>query len=160
MRHLAAIALATGLALTGCGASQPGEASGDSSQTISSAAPADLSDGLITCTMPGFDGKSGLTTTERFVLIGGSVKRYSQFNNQAFDLCEAGQDKCALGIVNGVVRMDWTSQGGTRSRYDVDLGTLDIAAYRTDPGGTERSVGFAPGSKCVREPLPDGLEVL
>ena len=160
MRHLAALTLATGIALTACGASQPAEATDDSSKKISSAAPADLSDGLITCTMPDFDGKSGLTTTERFVLIGGEVKRYSQFNNQAFDLCQAGQEKCALGIENGVIRMDWTSQGGTRSRYDVDLGTLDIVAYKTDPGGTERAVDFAPGSKCVREPLPEGLEVL
>jgi hypothetical protein len=56
--------------------------------------------------------------------------------------------------------MDWTSANGTRSRYDVDLGTLDIAAYRTDPGTAERSVAFKDGAKCVREPLPEGLEIM
>ena len=90
----------------------------------------------------------------------GQPKRYSDFNNQAFDLCQAGQDNCALKIENGVIRMDWTSANGTRSRYDVDLGTLDIAAYTTKTGEAERPVAFQEGAKCVREPLPEGLQVM
>ena len=152
--------IAAGTALAACGAAEPGEAAGDSLPSVTSAAPADLSDGLITCAMPDFDGKSGLTVTERFILIDGQPKRYSDFNNQAFDLCQAGQDNCALKIENGVIRMDWTSANGTRSRYDVDLGTLDIAAYTTKTGEAERPVAFQEGAKCVREPLPEGLQVM
>ncbi|MEL7683402.1 hypothetical protein AAG594_03610 [Citromicrobium bathyomarinum] len=152
--------IAAGTALAACGAAEPGEAADDSLPSVSSAAPADLSDGLITCAMPDFDGKTGLTVTERFILIDGQPKRYSDFNNQAFDLCQAGQDNCALKIENGVIRMDWTSANGTRSRYDVDLGTLDIAAYTTKAGEAERTVAFQEGAKCVREPLPEGLQIM
>ena len=127
--------IAAGTALAACGAAEPGEAAGDSLPSVTSAAPADLSDGLITCAMPDFDGKTGLTVTERFILIDGQPKRYSDFNNQAFDLCQAGQDNCALKIENGVIRMDWTSANGTRSRYDVDLGTLDIDRDARDLDG-------------------------
>lgn len=165
MRRLVAITIgagmiAAGTALAACGAAEPGEGAGDSLPGVSSAAPADLSDGLITCAMPDFDGKTGLTVTERFILIEGQPKRYSDFNNQAFDLCQAGQDNCALKIENGVIRMDWTSANGTRSRYDVDLGTLDIAAYTAKTGEAERAVSFQEGAKCVREPLPKGLQVM
>ncbi|MEL7706382.1 hypothetical protein AAG593_10315 [Citromicrobium bathyomarinum] len=152
--------IAAGTALGACGAAEPGEAADDSLPSVTSAAPADLSDGLITCAMPDFDGKTGLTVTERFILIDGQPKRYSDFNNQAFDLCQAGQDNCALKIENGVIRMDWTSANGTRSRYDVDLGTLDIAAYTAKTGEAERPVAFQEGAKCVREPLPEGLQVM
>ena len=165
MKRMMAITIAATTALAACGAAEPGEAasgeaSGDSLPAVTSEAPADVSDGLITCAMPDYDGKTGLTTTERFILIDGQPKRYSDFQNQAFDLCQAGQENCALKIENGVIRMDWTSANGTRSRYDVDLGTLDIAAYRTDPGTAERSVAFKDGAKCVREPLPEGLEIM
>ena len=165
MQRMMAMTIAASTALAACGAAElgeapAGEASGNSLPAVTSAAPADLSDGLITCAMPDYDGKTGLTTTERFILIDGQPKRYSDFQNQAFDLCQAGQENCALKIENGVIRMDWTSANGTRSRYDVDLGTLDIAAYRTDPGTAERSVAFRDGAKCVREPLPEGLEIM
>ena len=160
MRQMVAIMIAAGTALAACGADEVGETSGETLLAVSSAAPADLSDGLITCAMPDYDGKNGLTVTQRFILIDGRVKRYFEFENQAFDMCEEGQENCALGIENGVIRMDWTSERGTRSRYDVDLGTMDIAAYQTDPGGSERSVSFAQGSRCVREPLPEGLKIM
>lgn len=143
--------------LAACGGPAEG---GTTSEDDAATTTADLSDGLITCAMPDFDGQAGITVTERFLLIDGQVKRYSAFQNQAFDLCEAGQENCALEIENGVIRMDWTSQNGTRSRYDVDLGTLDIAAYKMKPGEAERPAPFAEGSKCVREPLPEGLEIM
>ena len=41
--------IAAGTALAACGAAEPGEAAGDSLPSVTSAAPADLSDGLITC---------------------------------------------------------------------------------------------------------------
>ena len=160
MNRMAAIMIAVGTALAACGAAEPGEAAAESSQTISSAAPADLSDALITCAMPDYDGKQGLTVTERFILIEGQVKRYSDFRNEAFDLCEVGQEDCRLEIENGVIRMHWTSRNGTRSRYDVDLGKLDIASYKTAAGEAERSVPFREGAKCEREPLPEGLKVM
>ena len=148
-RGLAAI-VATGAALAACGGAAQSETT----------AAADVEDGLIICAMPNYDGVAGITVTQSFILTDGRVKRYSDFNNQAFDLCQAGQENCALKIENGVIRMDWTSANGTRSRYDVDLGTLDIAAYTTKTGEAERPVAFQEGAKCVREPLPEGLQVM
>jgi len=147
-RGLAAI-MATGAALAACGGA---------AQSATTAA-ADVEDGLITCAMPGYDGVSGVTVTQSFILTDGKVKRYSDFNNQAFDLCAPGQEGCSLGIEDGAIAMTYTSPKGVGSRYRVDLASMDIEAWETRPGEAERQVSFARGAKCVREPLPEGLKI-
>jgi len=55
--------------------------------------------------------------------------------------------------------MSYTSPKGVGSRYRVDLASMDITAWETRPGEAERSVSFAKGAKCMREPLPEGLKI-
>ncbi len=160
MKRTLATLIAAGATLAACGAAEPGEAAGGSGETATSSAAVDLSDALITCAMPDYDDAKGITVTQSFILLDGKVKRYSGFNNTAFDLCEAGQEDCSLAVEGGAIRMDWTSQNGVRSRYDVDLDTLKIAAYVTKDGEAERPVAFKEGAKCTREPLPEDLKVL
>ena len=74
-------------------------------------------------------------------------------------LCAPGQEGCSLGIEDGAIAMTYTSPKGVDSRYRVDLTSMDIAAWETRPGEEERSVSFATGAKCVREPLPEGLKI-
>ena len=107
----------------------------------------------------GNGGSSGITVTQSFILTDGRVKRYSDFNNQAFDLCAPGQEGCSLGFEDGAIAMTYSSPKGVGSRYRVDLTSLDIEAWETRPGVAERSVSFAKGAKCVREPLPEGLKI-
>lgn len=159
MRRAVAIMIAAGTVLAACGAAGSDETTDDGSQTASSTATADLSDGLITCAMPDYDGKSGLTTTQPFILIDGQAKRYAQFQNVAFDLCEPGQEGCSLEVADGAIDMTYTSPNGVASRYRVDLSSMDIEAWEMQPGEAERSVSFAQGAKCLREPLPEGIEL-
>ncbi|MEL7689237.1 hypothetical protein [Citromicrobium bathyomarinum] len=148
MRRGLAVIVATGAGLAACGGAAQSETTA-----------ADVPDGLITCAMPDYDGVSGVTVTQSFILIDGRVKRYSDFNNQAFDLCAPGQDGCSLGIEDGAIAMTYTSPKGVGSRYRVDLASMDMEAWETKPGEAERRVSFAKGSKCVRGPLPEGLKV-
>lgn len=160
MKRTFALLVLAGANLSACGAAEADETASGSAKAAESSGPVDLSDSLITCVMPDYDGVQGISVTQSFVLVDGKVKRYSGFNNTAFDLCEAGQKDCALAVEDGAIRMDWTSQGGARSRYDVDLDTLEIAAHETKPGEDERAVTFQEGAKCTRDPLPEGLKVL
>ena len=158
MKRVAAIMIAAGTALAACDAAEPGQAAGESSGTASSATP-DLSDGLITCAMPDYDGKQGITVTERFILLDGQPKRYSDFQNVAFDLCEPGQNDCSLTLDGNVIRMDYLNENGVRSRYDVDLASMTIEARKTRPGEPENIVKYQEGAKCTREPLPEGMTI-
>ena len=143
-------------ALRACGGSASDNPAGDGEDI---AATADTSDGLITCDMPNFDNMQGLTLTQRFILMDGEVKRYLQFTNEAFDLCEPGQENCSLGLDGRTIRMDHLNEEGVRSRYDVDLASMEIVARKTQPGEAEEVMTFDEGAKCVREPLPGGLTV-
>lgn len=154
------IMIATGMALAACGAMEPGEATGEALQPDSSADPVDLSDGLITCAMPDYGGLDGIEVTQSFILIDGQVKRYSDFHNEAFDLCQTGRKGCALAIEDGTIRMDYTAPKGTRSRYEVDLASLLITARDSKAGSEDRVVSFEEGAKCRRAPLPDGLRIM
>tara|TARA_B100000678_G_scaffold205322_1_gene172997 strand:- start:297 stop:785 length:489 start_codon:yes stop_codon:yes gene_type:complete len=145
-------------ALAACGPSEASEPAGEASATAAPAS-ADLSDSLVTCAMPGYGDADGLTVTQSFVLVDGQVKRYSEFQNHAFDLCEAGQPNCRLELDDGLITMDWTSEGGARSRYEVDLASLLITARETKPGDEERVVSFEEGAKCRRDPLPEGITI-
>lgn len=147
---------ACGILAACSGPAEGGTTSGENAATTT----ADLSDGLITCAMPDYDGKTGLTTTQPFILIDGQAKRYANFQNVAFDLCEPGQKGCSLGIENGAIEMTYTSPNGVGSRYRVDLASMEIEAWETEPNEAERSVTFAKGAKCTREPLPEGLEIM
>ena len=149
MRRAVTVMVAAGAALAACGGAAQGETT----------ASADVPDGLITCDMPDYDGKTGLTVTQSFILMDGQVKRYSSFQNEAFELCEPGQDGCSLGIEDGAIAMTYTSPKGVGSRYRIDLTSLEIEAWGTQPGEAERPVSFAKGAKCVREPLPEGIKV-
>ena len=107
-RGLAAI-VATGAALAACGGAAQSETT----------AAADVEDGLIICAMPNYDGVAGITVTQSFILTDGRVKRYSDFNNQAFDLCAPGQEGCSLGFEDGAIAMTYTSPKGcdTKCRF-------------------------------------------
>ncbi|MBD59106.1 MAG: hypothetical protein CL808_03150 [Citromicrobium sp.] len=159
MRLAIATMLAAAAVLTGCGGEAQGNTAAAGKEAAATSAPADVSDGLITCAMPNFDNVQGITLTERFILIDGEVKRYLEFSNEAFDLCEPGQEGCSLALEDGVIRMDHLSEKGVRSRYDVDLASMDIEARKTRPGEDEQIVAFDKSAKCVREPLPEGLTV-
>ena len=151
--------LAAATVLAGCGQSAQGETGEEKHALLSTKASVDLSDGLIVCEMTDYDGKQGLTLTETFAIIDGKPKRYSAFQNVAFDLCERGQERCGLAIEDGAIRMDYTSPNGTRSRYDVDLDTMLITARQSRAASDERVISFEEGAKCRREPLPEGLTI-
>lgn len=152
-------ALAAGAALAGCGQAAQGETTEDNRAFLAADASVDLSDGLIVCEMTNYDGNEGMTLTQTFAIVEGRPKRYAEFQNVAFDLCAPGQERCALEIEDGAIRMDYTSPNGTRSRYDVDLGTMLITARESRSASEERVISFEEGAKCRREPLPEGLTI-
>lgn len=157
-RH-AILAFAPAL-LASCGNGEAPEAlAPDSAPLAAATANAEVPDGMITCAMRDFDGVSGVTTTERFLVIDGEVLRYDSNQNVAFPLCQPGQDGCRLGFVNGDIVMDWTSPSGTTSSYSVDLDTMQIEARRTQDG-VERTLSFAEGTLCEASDLPEGLQRL
>ncbi len=119
----------------------------------------DVPDAMIRCAMRDFDGASGLTVTETFLVIDGEVLRYAESQNGAFALCAPGQEDCRLGFVGNTIVMDWTSPSGTGTSYAVDLDTLEITAQRTEDG-VQRTVDFADGSLCESSSLPEGLQRL
>lgn len=139
------------MALSGCS-----NAAGD--MEVTKPAP-DTSDGMIVCAMHDFDGMKGLTLTQTFIILDDKVKRYTQFDNTAFDLCEPGQEGCKLGIEDGAIVMDHLNEEGIRSQYKVDLAAMTIEPRKTPAGGEEKLMSFAEGDKCTREPLPGGMTI-
>ena len=156
MKILAFAGVAACTLLVACGGAYGEETSGDDAQATVNV---DISDGMIICDMPNYDGMSGLTMTQTFILLDGEVKRFSRFQNLAFDLCEAGQDDCSLSLDGGHIVMDHLNDEGTRSQYDVDLTTMNIVPRKAERGEAVRTVPFEVGAKCRREPLPEGLTV-
>ena len=154
MKILAFAGVAACTTLVACGVASGEETSGGDAAAVASV---DTSNGMIVCDMPNYDGMSGLTMTQTFILLDGEVKRYSRFQNLAFDLCEAGQDDCSLSLDDGHIVMDHLNDEGTRSQYDVDLATMNIVPRKTEQGEAVRTVPFEVGAKCRREPLPEGL---
>jgi hypothetical protein len=145
------------LALTACPQSE------DSAHTqgteVSSTGKADVSDGMIVCDMQDFDGMKGLTLTQTFILLDGKVKRYTAFDNTAFDLCEPGQENCSLALDGNQIAMDHLNESDVRSRYVVNLAAMEIEPFKTQPGEEEKLMSFREGDKCERKPLPEGMQV-
>jgi nitrous oxide reductase accessory protein NosL len=152
-------ALAAGTALAGCGEIARGETAEDKRALVAKDTSVDLSDGLIVCEMTNYDGNQGLTVNQTFAIVEGQPKRYSAFENVAFDLCQPEQERCTLAIEDGAIRMDYTSPNGTRSRYEVDLGTMLITARESGSASEERIISFEEGAICRRESLPEGLTI-
>jgi len=78
MKRAIGIFLVAGTALASCSGAAQADANEAEAQDTADAA-SEVEDGLITCAMPDYDGKQGLTTTQAFVLIDGRPKRYSEF---------------------------------------------------------------------------------
>lgn len=113
---------------------------------------APVADMFIDCSFPNYDGQSGMTITQNFLVMGGAVKRYDARNNMARDMCYPGLEGCSLEAGDGRIASDYTAPDGTRTETRIDVETLAVTKKLTEPGEATREVPFDGG--CEAKPMP------
>lgn len=111
---------------------------------------------LIICSLANYDGQDGITITQPFVILDGAIKRYSEFENTAFDLCQPGQDGCALGWKGDDIAMVYTAPSGAVTATTVDLEAMAITEQSAKAGADIRTIKA--DATCTSSPLPTDLK--
>lgn len=158
---------ATLLVLSACGQADAPQTDTEDASAAGALAIADIAatragdpveDQLITCKLENYDGKQGITITQPFVIKGGEVKRYSDFENTVFDLCQPGQEGCALGWKGDDIAMVYTAPNGTVTATTLSLDDMSVTEQTAKAGEALRTI--AADATCTAAPLPADAKII
>lgn len=107
---------------------------------------------LVTCTHTAANGNK---FTNFFVLVEGAAKSYSQFQNFARNLCDAGQPDCAQGWIGNDIASYSVNRNGVRNQYLLDLDALTMERALTTRDGTVEVSQY----QCTTGDLPEGIVI-
>lgn len=125
---------------------------GISVESISDTRSAPVDDQFITCTQT---RDNGITLTQHFLIQGGAVKSYSQMQNYARPMCDAGQKDCALGWQGEEIGLYFRTNSGALNQILVDVETLTMRKrLTTSTRGVEEST-----AQCTSGPHPEGVRI-
>lgn len=152
------------LALSACTSPATGEdtaaesgdqPSGLEAVTVESITPgreAPAEDQFISCVE---DKGNGIKTTQFFPIQNGMVKSYSQMQNRARPMCDAGQPGCALGWQGEKIGLYFETASGAVNQMLLDLETLTLQKrLTTASSGVEESA-----AQCTSGPFPEGVVI-
>ncbi len=153
--------LSSALLLSACGEAETAPNGTDTEVVQTEWTPSDfaipegaepVADMFIDCSFPNYDGQSGITITQNFLVIDGDTKRFDARTSQARDMCYPGMEGCSLEAGDGWIASDYTSPKGTRTETKIDIDTLAVTKILTEPGTEPREVKFDGG--CEAKPMP------
>ena len=163
MLRASALAL-TALALSACTIPDEGEKPAASAsdkpsalasvsvESILNAPKVGIDDQFISCIQ---DRGNGVTESQFFLIYGGEVKSYSQMQNRARPMCDAGQPGCALGWQGDDVALYFETASGAVNQMLLDLEAMELRKrLSTASRGVEEST-----AQCTSGPLPDGVTI-
>ena len=130
---------------------QPAGAAGVSVQTISDTARSGVEDQFISCIE---EKGNGITQSQFYLIKDGVVKSYSQMQNYARPMCDAGQEGCALGWQGEQIGLYFKTASGAVNQMLVDLDTLTMQKRLTSSRGVEDTT-----AQCTTGPLPNGVRI-
>lgn len=119
--------------------------------SISETAKAGVEDQFISCIE---QKDNGITQSQFYLIKDGVVKSYSQMQNYARPMCDAGQEGCALGWQGEQIGLYFKTASGAVNQMLLDLDTLAMQKRLTSSRGVEEST-----SQCTTGPLPDGVKI-
>ena len=130
---------------------QPAGAAGVSVERISETAREGIEDQFISCIE---DKGNGIKLSQFYLIKDGVVKSYSQMQNYARPMCDAGQEGCALGWQGEKIGLYFKTASGAVNQMLLDLDTLTMEKQLTSSRGVDKST-----SQCTTGPLPDGVKI-
>lgn len=145
--------------LTACGQTTPGNAEqapagarAISVSSLASSRDAPVEDQFIECKN---EKPNGITLRHFFIITNGAVKSYSQMQNYARDLCDAGQPDCGLGWQGDKIGYYFKNSNGALNQLLVDLDSMTLErALTTKASGIEISQFV-----CTSSPFPEGITI-
>jgi len=121
-------------------------------ESIALGREAPVEDQFISCTE---DQGNGIRTTQFFLIQNGVVKSYSQMQNLARPMCDAGQPGCALGWQGEKIGLYFETASGAVNRMLLDLETLTLEKrLSTASSGVEET-----SAQCTSGPFPEGVVI-
>ena len=131
---------------------QAAGAAGVAIEKISDAPREGIEDQFLSCVR---ERENGIRQSQFFLIKDGVVKSYSQMQNYARPMCDAGQAGCALGWQGEEIALYFETESGAVNQMLLDLDTLTMQKrLKSSTSSVEDST-----AQCTTGPLPAGVTI-